>query len=138
MLATDVSTKALSQAASGIYPADRLAELPREWHRKYFQRGGGAWEGHYRVKGAIRERIRFQQLNLLGAGQFRDTFEVIFCRNVMICFDRGTREQLVNQLGRRLAPRGYLLIGHSESLNGLSVPFRCGRPSVYQKTGEGS
>ena len=134
LLATDVSTKALNKAIPGVYPADRLQELPQEWRRKYFQRGFGEWEGQFRVKAALRDRIRFQQLNLLGQYSFRETYDVIFCRNVMIYFDRPTQEQLVNQLGRMIAPKGYLLIGHSESLNGLSVPFDCLRPSIYQKT----
>jgi chemotaxis protein methyltransferase CheR len=60
-------------------------------------------------------------------------FEIIFCRNVMIYFDRATQEQLANRLCRFLVPGGYLFIGHSESLNGLNVPLRCLRPSIYQR-----
>jgi chemotaxis protein methyltransferase CheR len=133
ILATDVSTKALDKAAAGIYPEERLAAIPRGWHRAYFQRGQGQWQGYYRVKPAVRERVVFRQLNLLSEYRFAEAFEVIFCRNVMIYFDRPTQAQLVNQLGRWLAPQGFLLIGHAESLNGLRVPFRCLRPSVYQK-----
>lgn len=133
ILATDISTKALSKAQQGIYPNDRLDSVPAEWTRKYFQRGVNAWEDYCRVKKLITDRIRFKQLNLLGAYDFNDSFEVIFCRNVMIYFDRPTQEHLVRQLARMLVPKGYILVGHAESLTGLDVPLRCLKPSVYQK-----
>jgi chemotaxis protein methyltransferase CheR len=131
--ATDVSTKALDKAVNGVYPEDRVDDLPRDWHSKYFQRGQGQWAGYYRVKPALRQRVTFRHLNLLGDYGFPEPFEVIFCRNVMIYFDRPTQTQLVQKFGQMLAPQGYLLIGHAESLNGLSVPFRCLRPSIYAK-----
>lgn len=134
ILATDISTKALDKAIAGIYPEERLREVPQEWHRKYFQRGQREWEGYFRIKPALRERISFRQVNLLGEYGFCETFDVIFCRNVMIYFDRPTQTQLVERFGQTIAPQGYLLIGHAESLNGLTVPFRCLRPSIYQKT----
>jgi chemotaxis protein methyltransferase CheR len=131
--ATDISTKALKQATDAVYGEDRLNGLPKEWLRKYFQRGHGQWEGHYRIKPWVRERVHFQQLNLLGAFEMDRMHEMIFCRNVMIYFDRATQQELVRHLARFLVPRGYLVTGHSESLNGLSVGLRCLRPSVYQK-----
>lgn len=131
--ATDVSTKALDKAKRAIYTSDRIETMPMELRRTFFLRGQGDWNGHYRVKPEIIGRVSFHQLNLLGEYSFQDTFEIIFCRNVMIYFDRPTQEQLVNRLCHHLAPGGYLLIGHSESLTGLSMPLRCLRPSVYQK-----
>ena len=133
VLATDISTKALTQAQQGIYPEDRLGSLPPGWWRKYFQKGHRHWQGHYRIKPPLRQRVRLQQINLLGNYTFREPFEVIFCRNVMIYFDRPTQEQLVRRLHQFLVPNGYLLIGHSESLNGLNVGLRCLKPSIYQK-----
>lgn len=133
ILATDISTKALGKGREAIYPLDRLESVPIEWRRRYFQRGTGQWEGYCRVRPPLAERVEFQQLNLLEPYSVRDRFEVIFCRNVMIYFDRPTQEQLVCQLARFLAPKGYLLVGHSESLNGLSIGMRCLRPSIYQK-----
>lgn len=133
ILATDISTKALGKARAGIYPLDRLDAVPPEWRRRYFQRGVGEWEGSCRIKPSVAERVDFRQLNLLEGYSVQDEFPVILCRNVMIYFDRPTQEQLVRQLGRFLAPKGFLLIGHSESLNGLSIGMRCIRPSVYQK-----
>jgi chemotaxis protein methyltransferase CheR len=133
ILATDISTKALDKAQHGIYAEERVDAIPAEWLRKYFQKGHNQWTGHYKVKSPIRQRIVFQQLNLLGSYNFTDTFTVIFCRNVMIYFDRPTQENLVRQLARHLTPKGFLLVGHAESLTGLSVPLRCWRPSIYQK-----
>jgi chemotaxis protein methyltransferase CheR len=134
VLGTDISTRALEAARQAIYPADKLNALKPEWLRRHFQRGSGEWEGHYRIKPALQGRVEFRHLNLLGNYDFSDRFEVIFCRNVMIYFDRPTQEELVNRLSKHLVPGGYLLIGHSESLNGLKVPFHCLRPSVYRHT----
>jgi chemotaxis protein methyltransferase CheR len=130
---SDISTKVLDAAQRGVYAEERVRTIPREWLRKYFQKGVGKWAGHYRVKAALGERVTFRQVNLIEHYQHSQTFELIFCRNVMIYFDRPTQEQLVNQLCRFLVPQGHLLIGHSESLNGLDVPLRCVRPSIYQR-----
>lgn len=131
--ASDLSTKVLEKARAAIYAEDRLGSIPREWLPRYFQRGVGNWSGHYRIKRALASRIAFQQINLIEDYSHPHPFEVIFCRNVMIYFDRPTQEQLVDRLCRFLAPNGYVIIGHSESLNGLNVPLRCVRPSIYQK-----
>jgi chemotaxis protein methyltransferase CheR len=132
IMATDISTKALDAARTAIYSASKLDSLPSEWIRKYFQRGHNEWEGHCRVKQALTSRITFKHLNLLGDYRLSETFEVIFCRNVMIYFDRLTQQQLVSHLGTHLVSSGYLLVGHSESLNGLTLPFKCVKPSIYQ------
>jgi len=131
--ASDISTKVLEQARLGIYPAEHLSAVPRPWLHKYFQKGLGSWEGCCRVKSSITERVFFQQINLIEAYDHPQPFEIIFCRNVLIYFDRQTQEQLIHRLCRFLAPKGYLLIGHSESLNGMNLPLRCLRPSVYQR-----
>lgn len=133
VLATDISTKALDRARQGVYPGERVESVPAEWLRRYFQRGHGRMEGQVRLKEALRERVRFDQLNLLGNYTLDRRFEVIFCRNVMIYFDRATQQELVNHLLRFLAPKGFLITGHSESLNGLELGVRCLRPSIYQK-----
>jgi chemotaxis protein methyltransferase CheR len=119
-------------ARQAIYPTDKLTAIKPDWLRRHFQRGSGEWVDHYRLKPNLQSRLTFRNLNLLGDYQFPDKFEVIFCRNVMIYFDRHTQEELVNRLARHLVPGGYLLIGHSESLNGLKVPFQCLKPSVYR------
>lgn len=133
ILATDISTKALAKAEAGVYPLERVSNVPAEWQRRYLQRGHGRAEGLVRVKSQVRDRIDFKHENLLNETPRQGVFQVIFCRNVMIYFDRATQEQLVKYLCRYLAPKGWLLIGHSESLNGLPLPLRCVRPSYYQK-----
>lgn len=133
ILATDISTRALLRAQAGIYPLERAEAVPPDWLKRYCQRGSGEYEGRFRIKPALRQRIEFRQLNLLGSISFPRPFELIFCRNVLIYFDRPTQEQLANGLARLLVPGGYLLTGHSESLNGLNAPFKRERPSIYRK-----
>jgi chemotaxis protein methyltransferase CheR len=132
--ATDISRRILAKAAAAIYPAEAMARVPAELSRAHFQRGFGAQEGFYRVKPALRERVTFRHLNLLeGEAPFREPFHVIFCRNVMIYFDRPTQEELVARLVRRLVPGGYLFVGHSESLTNIRHGLRTVRPAIYQK-----
>lgn len=132
--ATDISRVVLEQGKSGIYLKDAVSRLNREVVRRHFQRGFGPQEGKYRVKAALRHRVSFQQLNLLDREPpFEEQFQVIFCRNVMIYFDRSTQEELVARLTRRLVPGGYLLVGHSESLTGLNHGLRIVRPATYQR-----
>lgn len=131
--ATDISSRVLETAQRGVYAEDRMGSLPGEWVRKYFQRGFGSCAGFWRVKAPLRQRIAFDRMNLLEDGEIEGCYEIIFCRNVMIYFDRPTQERLVNRLSGALAPGGYLFIGRAESLNGLAIPLRCLRPSIYQK-----
>ncbi len=133
ILASDISTRALAEARAGIYPLERVQTVPREWLKRYCQRGLGDFEGHVRIKPELGARVEFRQLNLLGQFAFPVPFDLIFCRNVMIYFDRPTRTQLVTELARHLVPGGYLLIGHAETLNGLKVPFQCEQPGIYRK-----
>jgi chemotaxis protein methyltransferase CheR len=130
---SDISTKVLASAKRAVYAEDRVEAVPREWVRRYFQKGVDRWDGHVRVKSELTDRVEFRQVNLIEAYSHPQPFEVIFCRNVMIYFDRPTQEQLVNRLCQFLVPGGYLFIGHSESLNGLNVPARCLKPSIYQR-----
>ena len=130
--ASDISTKVLDAAQRAIYAVERVKNLPGEWLRRYFQVGVGEWAKHYRVKKQVTERVRFRQLNLTQSYEHDRKFQVIFCRNVMIYFNRETQQELVQRMCRHLVPGGYLLIGHSESLHGLGLPLNCLRPSVYQ------
>jgi len=133
ILAPDISTRVLKKAAQGIYPADRVKSIPPDLLRKYFQVGQGNWAGHYRVKRDVRDIVSFERFNLMDPPVPGDPFDVIFCRNVMIYFDKKTQEGLVNRFHGRLARGGYLFIGHSESLTGLSHAFQYLEPSVYRK-----
>ena len=132
--ATDISHRILARATAAIYADEAVGRLPPATSKAHFQRGFGPQEGFYRVKPALRERVAFHQLNLLaGEPPFREPFHVIFCRNVMIYFDRATQEELVARLARRLVPGGYLLVGHSESLTHIAHGLRVVRPATYQK-----
>ncbi len=133
ILATDISTRVLKKAGQGIYPAERVKSVPPDLLRRYFQVGQGNWAGYYRVKKDVRDLVRFERFNLMDPPAPGDPCNVIFCRNVMIYFDKKTQEGLVNRFHSRLAKGGYLFIGHSESLTGLSHAFQYLEPSLYRK-----
>ena len=131
---TDISTRMLAKARTGIYEAKRVTLPKPELLRRYFKKGIRSYDGYYRVKTELRGRVHFHHLNLFQPRYpFAPGLQVIFCRNVMIYFDRPTQEQLVNRLADFLLPGGYLLVGHAESLIGIKHSL-CGiEPSVYQK-----
>ena len=132
--ATDISRRILSRADTAIYSQESVERLDPELIRTHFQRGFGPQEGLYRIKASLRQHVSFRHLNLLeGEPPFREPFHVIFCRNVMIYFDRATQEELVARLSRRLVPGGFLLVGHSESLSHIRHSLRMLRPATYQK-----
>jgi chemotaxis protein methyltransferase CheR len=133
ILASDLSTKVLSMAAAGVYKLDRVEGIPRELLRKYFERGLGAQAGLARVRAALQQMVAFRQLNLLEIADLGKRFPVIFCRNVMIYFDRAVQQRVVGMLERHLLPGGYLFISHSESLNGISHGLKWVAPAVYRR-----
>ena len=130
ILASDISTRALSVAKRGCYSRERLAGLPVAWVNRFFTQ---ADDGNLQVKPELRSRIAFQRINLIEPLAVNTTFPVIFCRNVMIYFNKATQEALVNRLAAKLEPGGYLFVGHSESLSGINHRLRYVRPAVYQK-----
>ncbi len=131
---TDISHRILAKARNGIYRDDVVAKLPQSTIKSYFQRGIGPQEGNYRVRAELRSMVSYHHLNLLeGEPPFREPFQVIFCRNVMIYFDRPTQEELVQKLTRRLVPGGYLLVGHSESLTGIKHSLQLVKPAIYRR-----
>ena len=132
-MATDISTKVLGEAQRGVYPSDRIEDIPGSLTRSYFQQGQGRQKGFYRVKPNLRDIISFKRFNLMDKFPFNTIFQFIFCRNVMIYFDKKTQERLVNKFYHCIIPGGYLMIGHSESLTGVNHPFKYIQPSVYQK-----
>ncbi len=132
--ATDISTRVLEIARRGIYESDRLKGISPEMLRKYFQKGLREWDGSFRVKDELRGRVEFHHLNLLEPPYpFQNNFHVIFCRNVMIYFDRATQEALVSHLTDRLFSGGCLLVGHSESLSGIDHSLQLVQPATYLK-----
>ena len=133
ILATDISTRTLKTATDGVYPKDRVKDIPPLLLRKYFQIGQRRWSGYYRVRKELKDIIRFRRFNLMGTLPVNGLFDVIFCRNVMIYFDKETQDDLVNRFYDNLKEGGYFFVGHSESLTGLTHRFKYIEPSVYRK-----
>jgi len=133
IMATDISTKMLGTAANGVYHTSQVKTIAPDVLRRYFQRGQGKWAGHYRLKPMIRKTIEFKRLNLMEPFPFSTKFQIIFCRNVMIYFDKETQSRLVNKYYDCLEPGGFLFIGHSESLMGTEHRFKYVQPTIYQK-----
>ena len=133
VLATDISTRVLKTAMSGIYTEEKIKNLPSPLVKKYFQIGSGRWAGSYRVKKGLRDIVEFMRFNLMEQPPPEFSFKVIFCRNVMIYFDKRTQGTLVSRFYDCLQKGGYFFIGHSESLTGLNHAFKYIEPSVYRK-----
>jgi chemotaxis protein methyltransferase CheR len=133
ILATDISTKVLSMAKRGIYPHERVSNIPPALLRKYFLQGSSSAHGYVKIKNELLNLITFNRINLIEPFHNISSFDVIFCRNVMIYFDTPTKEMIVNKLFNHLKPGGYLFVGHSESLNGLNTPFQYIQPAVYRR-----
>ncbi|MDR0570744.1 MAG: protein-glutamate O-methyltransferase CheR [Clostridiales Family XIII bacterium] len=130
LLASDISNHALDEAKLGIYAEKDLKELPAEWRRRYFSPYDG---NNWAVGEKLRKCVAFRRLNLLDAFSFKQPFQAIFCRNVMIYFDTPTKDALVRKYYDALLPGGYLVIGHSESLSSCGHSFDYVKPSVYRK-----
>ena len=135
ILATDLSTRMLEKAGKAIYHGEDAEQLPEHLKKKYFLRSKDRSRNRVRIIPEIRSLVTFRQLNLMADDYgMREIMDIILCRNVMIYFSRSDQERIVNRLCRQLNPRGYLLIGHSETLNGLDVPLVQTIATVYRKT----
>ena len=133
VLATDLSGRALRQAMAGVWPIEKAAEIPEHYRKAYMLRGVRSQSGVMSASGAVRAVIRFQRLNLHEALPELGLFDLIFCRNVLIYFDAASRTQAVTRILSRLAPHGYLFLGHSESLLSSGRRLRPMAPSVYSR-----
>ncbi|MDR1520525.1 MAG: hypothetical protein LBU23_10360 [Planctomycetota bacterium] len=135
LLATDIDTEVVAHGRRGVYDRERVdSGVKRSLIDKYFtpclkENGREA----YQVKDTLRRLITFRHLNLFSDWPFKRKFNLIFCRNVMIYFDRPTQESLINHYFEVLTPGGYLFIGHSESLSSISHKFEYVKPTIYQK-----
>ena len=130
ILATDISQSILDTAQHPSYHEESLARVPSSWKHKYFVKNGS---GSYTIAPVIRENVIFRPFNLMDSIQFKRPFDIIFCRNVMIYFDRISREKLIKQLERCLSPGGYLLVGHAELLSREETRLEAVFPAVYKK-----
>lgn len=134
ILATDISQNVLQKAHTAIYPDDRIIPVPKFIRHKYFMKSKDKTKKVVRVSPIIRKKVEFQQLNLMD-----DRYEVpykmdmIFCRNVLIYFDRITQKNVVTKLIEHLKPGGLLFIGHSESISDLKLPLEQVKSTIYRK-----
>jgi chemotaxis protein methyltransferase CheR len=135
VLATDLSTKVLERARAAVGPLERSAPIPPAWLRSFMLRGFGAQEGLMKAGPEIRALVTFERVNLVGEGWPAGPFDLVFCRNVLIYFDREAKARVVDRLLDRLAPCGMLLLGHAESLAGLTGRARSVLPTVYVPAG---
>ncbi|MFZ5949491.1 MAG: CheR family methyltransferase [Candidatus Rifleibacteriota bacterium] len=135
ILASDISARVLQQAKMAVYKEEKVAPIPFDLRKRYLLRSKDPKNKVVRFVPEIRNMIGFARVNLMQLENYNigAPFHIIFCRNVIIYFDRANQERLVQGFYDRLEPEGYLFMGHSEALPGLKVPFRTVAPMVYQK-----
>ena len=134
VLATDINLRVLATAKGGSYPAALLSDVPTAWLERYWTREvDAAGRDAYTVRPAIRRLVQFTALNLMEDWSVAGPFDAILCRNVMIYFDKATQQKLVERYWALLRPGGYLFVGHSESLTGMTHRLRYVQPAVYVK-----
>ena len=133
ILATDLDTNVIAKAQLGIYPVDKLEKIPQEKLQKFFLQGKGCDAGSARICPELRNMITFRQLNLLDQNwPIRGPFDAIFCRNVMIYFDKPTQYKILKKFVPLLAPHGLLFAGHSESFQHAVDLFKLRERTVYE------
>ncbi len=131
ILATDISTSSLQKAVTGLYTDENVSKLPKNLLSKYFKKQN---DGMWMIDQKLKDMVLYRRLNLMQETYpFKGKFHIIFCRNVMIYFDIPTRQGLVARFHRYMHPRGYLFIGHSETLGRTGHPFNYLMPAVYRK-----
>ncbi len=136
IFATDISTRALKTGRIGVYDEEKAAPIPAQIKKKYLLRSKDRSRRLVKIDAPLRSCVEFRRLNLMDADyNIPEGMHAIFCRNVVIYFDRSTQERMINRLCRHLAPQGYLFMGHSENLHGLDVPLEQVTPTVYRRSG---
>ena len=134
VIATDISTRVLATAALGVYETDRIGPVPLAMKKKYLLKSRDKSNGLVRITPELRAHVKFRRLNFMdGDFGLREPVDIIFCRNVIIYFDKPTQENLLHRFHRHLAPGGYIFLGHSETLFGMDVPLVQAAPTIYRK-----
>ncbi len=131
--ASDISARVLETARRAHYPLEQAEHIPPRFLSSYCLKGVGSQQGTFLIARNLRERVNFMQVNLNTSLPRLGTFDVIFLRNVMIYFDAETKRQVTRRIAGQLKPGGHLLLGHSESLNGIDSTLQTVVPSVYRK-----
>lgn len=133
ILATDLDTNVLQTASDGVYAEERVSDLPEDILKRWFMRGKSSQSGQVKVRPQLQEIIQFKKLNLMQDWPMKCHFDFIFCRNVLIYFDRETKTALAKRYAQMLSSKSWLFIGHSESLNQLSNEFELVACTSYRK-----
>lgn len=133
ILATDISMRMLEKARRAVYSEATVQDIPAPYLHKYFCKIPHGMSPGYRISDKVQSMVRLANLNLMGHWPMKGPFQVIFCRNVMIYFDRSTQQDLVGRFWNLLETGGYLFVGHSEGLSGITHRFQYVKPAIYQK-----
>lgn len=136
ILGTDISTKMLQAGANAIYKEQRIESIPLNIKRKYFLKSKDRTNPTVRLIPRLRQKVIFKRLNFMDQSytDIKETFDIVFCRNVLIYFDRETQEKVINKLCQKLKSGGYFFLGHSESITGFDVPLKQIKPTIFLRT----
>jgi len=132
ILATDLDTNVLATAEKGIYPVDRIKDIPAHRQRRFFLKGGGKQQGHVRIRPELQQIITYKKLNLMDQWPLSGPIDIIFCRNVVIYFTKDTQKVLLERFTKLVAPGAHLFMGHSESLNNVTDKFQLLGRTIYR------
>lgn len=130
ILASDISQNVLGQAQRGVYSKGSLKDVPNSWLTNYFEKMG---DDDYRVKESVRRNITFRTFNLMDPFKFAAPFEIVFCRNVMIYFEKEKKDNLINKFYNWTIPGGYFFVSHSENVGKNEAGYRMIRPSTFKR-----
>lgn len=134
ILGTDISVDALKAAINGVYHENRIADVPLQVKRRYFLKNKDPKMPTVRIKPELRNKTKFGRLNLMDNDYaLEDRYDAIFCRNVLIYFDRNNQKRVISKLVEKLKPGGYLFVGHSESLFDKGTDLQLIKPTIYKK-----
>src|SRR5690606_31892463 len=134
ILGTDLSEQVLKKAVTAVYDEDRIETLPLYLKKRYFQKNKNKDNALARIKPEFLKHVEFRRLNLLKAFVgVEQNYDIIFCRNVLIYFNRAVQETVITKLVAHLRPGGYLLIGHAESITNMKLPIVQVKPTMYKK-----
>lgn len=134
ILATDISTQVLQHGANAVYKEEKINIVPNNLKKKYFLRSKDRSNPVVRVVKTLRDKVSFQRLNFMDTSyQVNDAYDIVFCRNALIYFERENQEKVINKLCSKLKPNGYFFLGHSESITNMDVPLKSVKPTIFRK-----
>lgn len=134
LMGTDISTKVLTKAKEAVYSEDDVAVIPVEWRKQYFLKGKGENHDLYKVKPTLTQKVRLGRMNLMSPRfSIPGSYHIIFCRNVLIYFDRFRQQEIIEKLCQKLVQGGFLFLGHSESMAGMNLNLDAVDSAVYRK-----